>query len=33
VSPKVPPPGTSACRQVQVLNPDTDEYEWKTICE
>lgn len=30
--PVVPPPGTQGCRQVQVLNPRTGMYEWKTVC-
>ena len=31
-APRVPPVGTKECRQEQVLNPYTRQYEWKTIC-
>lgn len=31
-SPQLPPLGTSACRQVQVLNPRTNQYEWQRVC-
>lgn len=29
----VPPIGTSSCREVQVLNPDTQQYQWQKICQ
>lgn len=32
-APRLPPIGTSACREVQVLNPATGQYEWKTVCK
>ncbi len=28
----LPPLGTSSCRQAQVLNPVTGQYEWRTVC-
>ena len=31
-TPRVPPIGTSSCRQVQVQNPVTRQYEWKEVC-
>ena len=31
--PMVPPVGTSQCSPRQVLNPYTNQYEWKTICK
>lgn len=31
-TPRVPPIGTRECRQVQVLNPNTNRYEWKEVC-
>ena len=31
--PTLPPIGTKECRQVQVLNPDTNRYEWRTVCQ
>jgi hypothetical protein len=31
--PTVPPIGTSGCRNVQVLNPDTGQYEWHRVCQ
>ena len=30
---QLPPIGTSQCRQVQVLNPVTQQYEWRTLCQ
>jgi len=30
--PRVPPIGTKDCRQEQVYNPRTRQYEWKTVC-
>lgn len=30
--PVLPPLGTSDCRQRQVLNPYTGQYEWRTVC-
>lgn len=30
--PLVPPVGTTQCAPRQVLNPYTNQYEWKTIC-
>jgi len=32
-TPYVPPVGASVCRFRQVLDPDTEEYEWRRICE
>lgn len=31
-TPRLPPVGTTECQQVQVHNPDSGRYEWKTIC-
>jgi hypothetical protein len=31
--PTVPPIGTSYCSQQQVLNPYTNQYEWRRVCE
>lgn len=31
--PMIPPLGTQGCRQVQVLNPTTGQYQWRTICQ
>ena len=31
-TPSVPPIGTKTCRMEQVLNPYTNQYEWKRIC-
>ncbi len=31
--PRIPPIGTSRCRQAQVLNPYTGQYEWRTVCD
>lgn len=28
----LPPLGTSSCRSVQILNPNTGLYEWRTVC-
>lgn len=29
---RLPPLGTTSCRQEQVLNPYTGRYEWKRVC-
>jgi hypothetical protein len=29
----IPPIGTSQCSQQQVLNPVTQQYEWRNICD
>jgi len=29
---RIPPIGTSQCRNVQVLNPRTNRYEWREVC-
>lgn len=31
-TPVVPPVGTRSCRMEQVLNPNTGQYEWRSIC-
>jgi len=31
-APTLPPLGTDSCRQVQVLNPSTGQYEWRSVC-
>lgn len=31
-APQVPPIGTTACRQAQVYNPSTGQYEWREVC-
>jgi len=31
--PTIPPLGTTSCRQVQVLNPRTNQYEWRQVCQ
>lgn len=31
--PTVPPVGTSHCTQQQVLNPYTNRYEWRQVCQ
>lgn len=31
-APTIPPIGTSQCRQRQVMNPYTRQYEWHSIC-
>jgi hypothetical protein len=31
--PRVPPVGTSVCRQVQIYNERTRRYEWLEVCE
>jgi hypothetical protein len=31
-SPRIPPIGTSDCSLRQVLNPATNRYEWRSIC-
>ena len=31
--PTIPPIGTSQCQNKQVLNPYTNRYEWKLICQ
>jgi hypothetical protein len=28
-----PPTGASACKPVQMLNPLTETYEWRQLCE
>lgn len=30
---QLPPLGTQSCRQVQVLNPRTGQYQWRTVCQ
>lgn len=32
-APGIPPLGTQQCRQVQVLNPYTGQYDWRTVCQ
>jgi hypothetical protein len=32
-TPMIPPIGTQHCRQVQVVNPITTRYEWRTVCQ
>ena len=32
IQPSLPPLGTSSCSQHQVLNPATNRYEWRSIC-
>lgn len=31
--PTIPPLGTTSCRQVQVLNSRTNQYEWRQVCQ
>ena len=31
-TPRVPLVGTTVCRQVQVQNPRTGQYEWREVC-
>jgi hypothetical protein len=31
-TPMVPPIGATSCEPEQVLNPHTQQYEWRTIC-
>jgi hypothetical protein len=31
--PTIPPLGTTSCRQVQVLNPRTNQHEWRQVCQ
>jgi hypothetical protein len=31
--PTVPPIGTTQCRQEQILNPVTKQYEWRRVCK
>jgi hypothetical protein len=31
-TPMVPPIGATSCEPEQVLNPYTQQYEWRTIC-
>jgi hypothetical protein len=31
--PTIPPIGTSYCRPQQVLNPYTNRYEWRSVCQ
>jgi hypothetical protein len=30
--PVLPPLGTTKCTQRQVLDPDTGQYEWQSVC-
>ena len=30
---RLPPLGTSRCSQRQVLNPQTQQYEWRSLCQ
>jgi hypothetical protein len=32
-APTLPPLGAKGCRQMQVLNPRTGQYEWQMICK
>ena len=32
IAQKAPPAGTTQCRMAQVLNPQTDQYEWIELC-
>ncbi len=32
-APRIPPIGTKECRQEQVYNPATKQYEWKSVCK
>jgi hypothetical protein len=32
-APTIPPIGTSSCAPVQVLNPRTNQYEWRRVCQ
>lgn len=32
MQPTIPPIGTQSCRQAQVQNPFTGQFEWQTIC-
>ncbi len=31
--PTIPPIGTTSCAPVQVLNPRTNQYEWRRVCQ
>lgn len=31
--PTLPPLGTQNCRQVQVLDPLSQQYRWRTVCQ
>jgi len=31
--PTIPPRGTTTCRQEQVLNSRTNQYEWRQVCQ
>jgi hypothetical protein len=31
--PSIPPIGTTTCAPVQVLNPRTNQYEWRSVCQ
>jgi hypothetical protein len=31
--PTIPPIGTSSCAPQQVLNPYTNQYEWRRVCQ
>jgi len=33
LTPQLPPLGTTRCDNKQVLNPDTNRYEWRRVCE
>lgn len=30
--PRIPPLNTSSCHEAQVLNPNTNMYEWRSVC-
>jgi hypothetical protein len=30
---ELPPLGTTHCEEVQVLNPQTGQYEWQKVCQ
>jgi hypothetical protein len=32
-APSLPPLGTKQCTQQQVLNPFSNKYEWRTVCQ
>ena len=32
-APMAPPTGATACRSVQMLNPLSEQYEWRQICQ
>jgi hypothetical protein len=31
-NPVIPPLGTSTCSPQQVMNPATNQYEWRSVC-